>query len=82
MESIEKNLEETILSLLSKHINITADQGDIHDIEFKAMGLSSIDIIKIFIELDKAGFIKLSALGNNEPPRTINEMIAMCKSLN
>ncbi|WP_046754921.1 hypothetical protein [Kordia jejudonensis] len=82
MESIQKNLEETIVSLLSKNANITADQGDMYNVEFKSMGLSSLDIIKMFIDLEKAGFIKLSALGNNEPPRTVNEMIHMCNELN
>jgi acyl carrier protein len=82
MESIEKTLEETIISLLSRSTNIATDQDGINDIEFRAMGLSSIDIIKIFIDLENAGFLKLSALGNSEPPRTVNEMIDLCNSIN
>lgn len=82
MEIIDNNLQQTIIGLLSKHANIPEDQVGILDMELKTLGLSSLDIIKVFVGLEKGGHLDLSSLGNNEPPRTINEIIQLCNNSN
>jgi hypothetical protein len=64
--------------LLENHIEID-DIKSLMSISFKEIGLQSMAIVGIFLELEMDGWIDISLIDNDFPPDTIEDIIKLAE---
>ena len=63
-------------SLLTNYGDFTS-KGNIDAIEFREIGLESMAVVGIFLELEGDGWIDISLIDNNAPPATILDILEL-----
>ncbi|RZK25842.1 MAG: hypothetical protein EOO43_04490 [Flavobacterium sp.] len=75
-QDYERQLYNALRDLMSNYGDFSA-YTNINDMPFREIGLESMGLVGVFLELENEGWIDISRIDNDNPPKTMSDVVRL-----